>query len=59
MADESGDAEAVEKIRAAVTTAHGVTPADIRFVGPNEIQRSSAGKIARRVIQKAYLAERG
>ncbi len=57
-ADESGDAEAVEKIRGAVTSAHGVTPADIRFVGPNEIQRSSAGKIARRVIQKSYLAER-
>ncbi len=56
-ADESGDAAAVEKIRAAVTAAHGVTPADIRFLGPNEIQRSTAGKIARRVIQKAYLAE--
>ncbi|MCS5480532.1 FadD32-like long-chain-fatty-acid--AMP ligase [Corynebacterium sp. YIM 101645] len=56
-ADASGDEAAIEAIRAAVTTAHGVTPADIRFVGPNEIQRSSAGKIARRVIQKSYLSE--
>lgn len=56
-ADPAGDAAAAEAIRAAVTAAHGVTPADIRFVGPNEIQRSSAGKIARRVIQKAYLSE--
>jgi fatty acid CoA ligase FadD32 len=56
-ADPEGDAAAAEAIRAAVTAAHGVTPADIRFVGPNEIQRSSAGKIARRVIQKAYLSE--
>lgn len=56
-ADPTGDAAATEDIRAAVTAAHGVTPADIRFVGPNEIQRSSAGKIARRVIQKAYLSE--
>lgn len=55
--DASGDEDAIETIRAAVTTAHGVTPADIRFVGPNEIQRSSAGKIARRVIQKSYLSE--
>jgi fatty acid CoA ligase FadD32 len=56
-ADASDDAAAIETIRAAVTAAHGVTPADIRFVGPNEIQRSSAGKIARRVIQKSYLSE--
>lgn len=55
-ADASGDAAATEAVRAAVTSAHGVTPADIRFVGPNEINRSSAGKIARRVVQKAYLA---
>ena len=56
-AEPAGDAAAAEAIRAAVTAAHGVTPADIRFVAPNEIQRSSAGKIARRVIQKAYLSE--
>lgn len=55
-ADAANDAAAVETIRAAVTNAHGVTPADIRFVGPNEINRSSSGKIARRVVQKAYLA---
>jgi len=55
-ADASGDAAATEAVRAAVTSAHGVTPSDIRFVGPNEINRSSAGKIARRVVQKAYLA---
>lgn len=55
-ADASGDAAATEAVRAAVTSAHGVTPADIRFVRPNEINRSSAGKIARRVVQKAYLA---
>ncbi|GAB2513913.1 Long-chain-fatty-acid--AMP ligase FadD32 [Corynebacterium atrinae] len=55
-ADAANDAAAAEAIRAAVTSAHGVTPADIRFVGPNEINRSSSGKIARRVVQKAYLA---
>ncbi|MDR7330452.1 FadD32-like long-chain-fatty-acid--AMP ligase [Corynebacterium guangdongense] len=57
-ADSSGDEAAVEDIRAAVASTHGVTPAEIRFHAPNEIARSSSGKIARRVNQKAYLAER-
>ena len=56
-ADASGDEAAVEDIRAAVTSTHGVTPAEIRFFAPNEIARSSSGKIARRVNQKAFLAE--
>lgn len=54
---ESGDAAAIEAVRAAVTSMHGVTPSDIQFVGANEIQRSSSGKIARRVAQKAYFAK--
>ncbi|OWM46126.1 acyl-CoA synthase [Corynebacterium diphtheriae] len=52
--DPSGDAEAIDAIRAAVTEAHGVVPADIRIVAPDEILRSSSGKIARRVNKKAY-----
>lgn len=55
--DESGDAAAIEAIRAAVTKNHGVVPHDIRIVGLGEIPRSSSGKIARRVCKNAYLAE--
>lgn len=55
--DASGDAEAIEAIRAAVTESHGVVPADIRVVAPGEILRSSSGKIARRVNKKAYLEQ--
>ncbi|GAA1471758.1 FadD32-like long-chain-fatty-acid--AMP ligase [Corynebacterium felinum] len=52
---EDGDAAAIEAIRAAVTDAHGVVPSDIRIVAPDEIARSSSGKIARRVNKKKYL----
>lgn len=54
--DASGDAAAIEAIRAAVTNAHGVQPEDIRIVAPDEIARSSSGKIARRVAKKRYLS---
>lgn len=56
-ADPSGDAEAIEAIRAAVSEAHGVVPAVIRILDPDAIARSSAGKIARRVNKANYLAE--
>lgn len=55
---EAGDADAIERIREAVTAAHGIKPADIRIVAPDEINRSSSGKIARRVVRKAYLESR-
>lgn len=53
--DESGDAAAIEAIRAAVAEAHGVVPFDVRIVAPDAVARSSAGKIARRVNKKNYL----
>lgn len=53
--DPAGDAEAIEKIRAAVTDAHGVVPADIQILEADAIARSSSGKIARRVNKKRYL----
>ncbi|AWB82779.1 acyl-CoA synthase [Corynebacterium yudongzhengii] len=53
-AGEDGDAEAITAIRSAVASRHGVTPGDIRILAPHEIARSSSGKIARRVNQKAY-----
>lgn len=53
-ADESGDAQAIDAVRAAVTKKHGVQPADVRIIGVGEIPRSSAHKIARRVAAKAY-----
>ncbi|AKK04152.1 FadD32-like long-chain-fatty-acid--AMP ligase [Corynebacterium epidermidicanis] len=52
-----GDAAAIEAIREAVTSAHGIRPHDIKIVAPEAINRSSSGKIARRVIAKSYLAE--
>jgi len=51
---EDDDADAIAAIRAAVTEAHGVVPADIRITAPDTIIRSSAGKIARRVNKKHY-----
>ena len=54
--DPSGDGDAVARIRTAVANAHGVVPFDIQILAPDEIQRSSSGKIARRVCRKAYLA---
>ncbi|AGF73615.1 FadD32-like long-chain-fatty-acid--AMP ligase [Corynebacterium halotolerans] len=56
-ADAASDADVVEAIRGAVSSAHGVTPAEIRVLEANAIPRSSSGKIARRVAQKSYLAE--
>lgn len=56
-ADPADDAAAIEAIRAAVTEAHGVVPAEIRIMEPDTIARSSAGKIARRVNKANYLAE--
>ena len=55
--DPSGDGEAIEAIRAAVTSAHGVVPADIKIVDVDAIARSSSGKIARRVARRHYLGE--
>lgn len=56
-ASADGDAAAIEDIRAAVASQHGVTPDEIRVMAPQEIARSSSGKIARRVNQKQYVAE--
>lgn len=52
--ESDGDADAISAIRAAVTSSHGITPADVRIVELDSIPRSSAGKIARRVARKAY-----
>ncbi|APT85617.1 FadD32-like long-chain-fatty-acid--AMP ligase [Corynebacterium aquilae] len=52
---EADDAAAIEAIRAAVVKNHGITPEDIRIVAPDEISRSSSGKIARRVMKTKYL----
>ena len=51
------DATIVEAITKAVSSAHGVTPADVRIVSPGGILRSSSGKIARKLNQKNYIAE--
>ncbi|MCS4535975.1 FadD32-like long-chain-fatty-acid--AMP ligase [Corynebacterium sp. HS2168-gen11] len=56
-ATPAGDAQAIEQIRAAVVAEHGVVPADIQILAPDEIARSSAGKIARRVNKKRYLEQ--
>ena len=53
-ADASGDAAAEEAIRAAVSSHHGVSPDVVEFRAPNEIARSSSGKIARRVNAKQF-----
>lgn len=57
-ADETQDAAAEDAIRAAVTQRHGISPAAIEFSAPNTIERSSSGKIARRVNASRY-AQRG
>lgn len=54
-ASPDNDAAAEDAIRAAVTTTHGLSPDVIEFHAPNEIARSSSGKIARRVNMKNYL----
>lgn len=53
-ADEADDAAAVDAIRAAVSSHHGISPDAVEFFAPNEIARSSSGKIARRVNAKRY-----
>ncbi|MEJ5927793.1 FadD32-like long-chain-fatty-acid--AMP ligase [Corynebacterium sp. H128] len=54
-AEESGDAAAIAAIKNAVTENHGINPHDVRIVAPEDIKRSSSGKIARRVVRKFYL----
>ena len=54
-AQPSDDAEATEAIRTAVTAHHGITPDDIVWKAPGEINRTSSGKIARRVAKKNYV----
>ena len=54
-AQPSGDAEATEAIRTAVTAHHGITPDDIVWKAPGEINRTSSGKIARRVAKNNYV----
>lgn len=56
-ADPADDEAAIEAIRSAVGTAHGVVPEEIRILAPDEIARSSSGKIARRVNQRNYIQE--
>ncbi|WP_080791802.1 FadD32-like long-chain-fatty-acid--AMP ligase [Corynebacterium pacaense] len=56
-AEQSGDAAAIDAIRTAVANAHGLVPEVIRILAPDEIARSSSGKIARRVNQATFLRE--
>lgn len=58
-AEESGDQQAIQDIRAEVTARHGVRPYDIQFLAPGELSRSSAGKIARQVAKKKYEGSEG
>lgn len=53
--DAADDAKAIETIRTAVTSTHGVVPSDIQIVDADAIARSSSGKIARRVCRRKYL----
>ena len=55
-ADPSGDEAATEVVRTAVSKHHGLTPDIIRWFGANEINRTSSGKIARRVAKKHFEA---
>ena len=56
-ADEAGDAIAEDAIRGAVSNKHGISPEVVRFFAPNEIARSSSGKIARLVNRAKFLQE--
>lgn len=56
-ADPQDDAQAAAVIRAAVSSTHGLSPADIQILDANRIARSSSAKIARRVARARYLAE--
>lgn len=55
-ADESGDEAATEAVRTAVSKSHGIVPDVIEWKAPHEINRTSSGKIARRVAKKNYMA---
>lgn len=55
-ADESGDEAATEAVRTAVSKNHGIVPDVIEWKAPHEINRTSSGKIARRVAKKNYMA---
>src|SRR5699024_11215718 len=55
-ADESGAAGATESIRTAVSKNHGIVPDAIEWKAPHEINRTSSGKMARRVAKKHYEA---
>lgn len=55
-AESANDAAAEEAVRTAVSKHHGVTPDTIVFKNPREINRTSSGKIARRVARKDFLA---
>ncbi|WP_151529032.1 MULTISPECIES: FadD32-like long-chain-fatty-acid--AMP ligase [Corynebacterium] len=55
-AEEDGDEQAIQDIRAAVVQGHGVQPHEVRILQPEGIARSSSGKIARKVSQRQYLA---
>lgn len=54
-ADESGDEAATEAVRTAVSKNHGIVPDVIEWKAPHEINRTSSGKIARRVAKKNYM----
>ena len=56
-ADEASDALAEDAIRGAVSNKHGISPEVVRFYAPNEIARSSSGKIARVVNRAKFLQE--
>ena len=56
-ADQAGDAIAEDAIRGAVSNKHGISPEVVRFYAPNEIARSSSGKIARLVNRAKFLQE--
>ena len=53
-ATTDGDPAAIDAVRSAVTTKHGISPDVVEFYAPGEIARSSAGKIARRVNAKRF-----
>ena len=56
-ADDAADALAEDAIRGAVSNKHGISPEVVRFYAPNEIARSSSGKIARVVNRNKFLQE--
>ncbi|MCD2194125.1 fatty acyl-AMP ligase [Actinomycetospora endophytica] len=51
------DGSAAKAVRRAVSAQHGVPVREVRFVPPNELPRTSSGKIARAASRQAYLAD--